>query len=64
MYAGLGCAGFLWGSNELPTSYRVWGPEESVFRPVPGIVELRAVDHALHCLLAGVFGALALVRTS
>lgn len=57
LFLGLGWLGFRFGTPELPTSYRAPGPELYVFRPVPGLIELRAVDHVLHYAMGCLFAA-------
>jgi len=57
VYALIGVAGFLLGSNQSP-SPGVPGPADThLFRPVPGHLELGTSDHVLHIVLGLIFVA-------
>lgn len=56
VYAAVGAAGLHWGQTELPLAYTAWGPEPGVFRPIPGLVELRAIDSVIQLGLSAFFG--------
>ena len=55
MFIALGTAGFHYGTPQWPTDFRATGMDSHLFRPIPGIVELRSIDHVINLFFGGYF---------
>jgi hypothetical protein len=54
VFGAIGAAGFYWGKPGLPLLLTA-GPDAHLFRPLPGVIELRTVDHVVQLFLSAVF---------
>lgn len=54
MYFAFAWLGFRFGKADYPLSYR-FGPDPNVWRPVPGVIDLRTIDHVVQLTMGCVF---------
>lgn len=48
--------GFRFGAPDYPLSYR-FGPDPHVWRPIPGVIDIRTIDHIIQLSMGCVFFA-------